>query len=477
MEKTKDMNLIRTHRTKLMLITVVLLLIPLACNLPTAAVPTPPGQNPTPIDQGPTPTTQPTITPRPLENGSSSSCTYRAQLVSSSLPYGAGLNSAQSFNQTWELKNTGTCPWKEASLQLVTGNSFNSTPGAWDLPDTAPGDTARLSLQFQAPQQAGTYRGDWQMVNGKGHAFGPQVLTVAIQVASSRGASTGAGTGSSGGQSSGGGSSGGGSGNPFPFNPGMIDDILDPLGNAILIPDPKLAAIRTLYPDLSRYVDNNQLPDLSDVDELPLDRFDIDPETLRELAQSDPVQRFLSGSSEDDPQIGKPPKPPKDSEENQPQKEENAYRIEVKGFITVTEAHRGVRRHTKRKTIDYTSIVVDNHHPALYFTKDECVSGTDKRGVYGAATPYFFRQPDGVRILVLHHIHYRNCKTGNKPLFGPLLDIKKYIVDMESGDTHHFETPWNHAGKKGSTKIVLDFKVEGFHREITEDGYITRRQE
>lgn len=146
------------------MLTVILVLIPLACNLPTGAVSTQPGQQPTPIDQSRTATDQPTITPHPSESGSSSSCTYGSQLVSSSLPYGAGLRSAQSFTQTWELKNTGTCPWQEVSLQLVTGNSFNSAPGQWGLPETAPGDTARLSLQFQAPQGAGTYRGDWQMV-------------------------------------------------------------------------------------------------------------------------------------------------------------------------------------------------------------------------------------------------------------------------------------------------------------------------
>ncbi len=468
------MQIIRTHRPKLILLTIIFVLIPLACNLPTGAVSTPPGQEPTPIDQGPTPTDQPTITPRPSGSESGSNCTYEAQLVSSSLPYGAGLNSAQSFTQTWELKNTGSCPWQEASLQLVTGNSFNSSPGEWPLPETAPGDTARLSLQFQAPQDAGTYRGDWQMVNGKGHAFGPQMLTVAIQVSSSSSTSSGAGAGSSGGSSSGG---GGGSGGLFPLPPGIAENLLDPLRNAMLFPDPTLAAINNLYPELSRYLNQNKMPDISDIGNLPVDRFSIDPQTLAELAQTDPVQQFLSGESDDEePQIGKPPEPPSEYEEDE-EPEENAYRVTINGVLKVTEAHRGVRRHTKKVPIIDTKIVVDNHKPSLYFGVSECVSGTNNKGIYGAVAPYVFRAEDGVEILVIHQYDYQNCKNGNGGLFPPYLEINKYFIDIKSGGTHHFETLWEKAGKKGASKVILDFKVEGFHKEITQDGYITIQQE
>ncbi len=83
------------------------------------------------------------------------------------------------FTQTWTIKNTGTCKWKEDfRIQYVGGNLFGA--------DTTKirrivreGDTTNIPLKMTAPNGSGVATSSWQIADESGNAFG-QVFTVQI---------------------------------------------------------------------------------------------------------------------------------------------------------------------------------------------------------------------------------------------------------------------------------------------------------
>ncbi len=91
------------------------------------------------------------------------------------VPDGQHFLAGQTIDKSWEVRNDGTCPWVQGySLQLVDGIAM----GAIDrqaLPQTAPGATVVITIQFRAPQQPGTYRTAWKAHDQSGQPFGVQI--------------------------------------------------------------------------------------------------------------------------------------------------------------------------------------------------------------------------------------------------------------------------------------------------------------
>ncbi len=79
----------------------------------------------------------------------------------------------QEFTKTWELKNTGTCPWT-ADYQIVYGygelmNGKKANRIGVEVPPQA---TVELSVTLVAPALSGEYTGFWRMANAAGVPFG-----------------------------------------------------------------------------------------------------------------------------------------------------------------------------------------------------------------------------------------------------------------------------------------------------------------
>ena len=88
----------------------------------------------------------------------------------------------QDFIKTWRVKNSGSCPWG-AGYELVYAGYADQMAGQFQPLEEVvqPGQEVELSVQFQAPDEAGEYVSAWQMSNPAGVTF-PEIIFVKIIV-------------------------------------------------------------------------------------------------------------------------------------------------------------------------------------------------------------------------------------------------------------------------------------------------------
>jgi hypothetical protein len=97
-----------------------------------------------------------------------------AQFVADvTIPDGMVFAPNTAFKKTWRLKNIGTCTWTTGySIAYASGEKFGNVASV-ALPSTvAPGQTVDVSVDMTSPAAAAKYRGNWQLVNASGVAFG-----------------------------------------------------------------------------------------------------------------------------------------------------------------------------------------------------------------------------------------------------------------------------------------------------------------
>jgi hypothetical protein len=102
----------------------------------------------------------------------------RAHFVADvTVPDNTAFAPGQSFTKTWRLKNTGKCTWTTGySLVFSTGDQMGG-PATVSLPSAvAPNQTIDLSVNLTAPNDVGSYRGNWLLKNTDGRVFGIGVL-------------------------------------------------------------------------------------------------------------------------------------------------------------------------------------------------------------------------------------------------------------------------------------------------------------
>jgi len=461
----------RWNKTAFFIIT-VLFLVPLACNFPSTASPSTPtsGVSPTPLVHGPSPSPEPTLTPHPTTSSKEESCIYQAALKSSALPYGAGLQTGANFTQSWTLTNTGTCSWQDAHLQFAGGTRFNGNPQAWQLPRTAPGQKAQVTLNFQAPAQTGTYRGDWQLVNDQGHAFGPQTLPVVVQVSSPIGSKTSTGDGSE--RSDGGGRLGSWLGK----------GILATINSLGVMPDPGDLSLYYRHPALASYVNLNRLPDLGSDQPFPDDNYYIDHPPLDMLARFG----FTPYSGESDgAQLGNPPQ--KTAIGEAPKNPDQKLAVYISGTLKVTEYKVFKQRNLKSLRF-HRRIILSQDRPSAGFKVSQCVSGNDDKGEIGTAHIGLHRKNRN-EVWIGSHVSFSpgwNCATGQKSTtifprsrFDQPFQKDEFMIKIAPGEEKSVNRPWvNYPGNKvGSVKINLGFSVEYFDGPVGGGEWVTRRQE
>jgi hypothetical protein len=183
------MNPRKRHRP-LLLAGILLVLAPLACNVPGAATPTqlPPTLTSTPVQVGeasptPSPTLAATDTPVP-DVVSPGGCTLNAAYVADvTVPDDTEFAPGKAFTKVWRVRNSGTCTWETGTqLVFVSGQPMGG-PAAVDAPSLAPRSTTDFSVNLTAPAHPGTYRGNWQLQAPDGTRFG-SVIYVQIIVPS-----------------------------------------------------------------------------------------------------------------------------------------------------------------------------------------------------------------------------------------------------------------------------------------------------
>ena len=89
------------------------------------------------------------------------------------VPDNTEMSPGQTFLKTWKIRNIGTCPW-EVEYTVVYGYGDDDMNGVAQAltAEVAPGGETEVSVQFEAPSQAGTYTSYWRMSSPNGGPFG-----------------------------------------------------------------------------------------------------------------------------------------------------------------------------------------------------------------------------------------------------------------------------------------------------------------
>ncbi len=173
----------KEHRRNLWMLVVTLMLVALACNMPTktpapSGTPTP-GAGPLVTPGGTTAATTPpagtlTLTPTeaPAVEGEGG-CTLSAAYVADvTIPDNTKVEKGATFVKTWRIRNSGTCTWAEGTKFVYVSGETLGAPASVVVPVTAPDAQVDVSVSMVAPTAPGTYRSNWQLQDPKGKSYG-----------------------------------------------------------------------------------------------------------------------------------------------------------------------------------------------------------------------------------------------------------------------------------------------------------------
>ena len=135
---------------------------------------------PTPVSTIPA-TALPGFTPapspapgQPTSTLADETCDRAAFVEDITIPDGTLLEPGETFVKTWRLKNTGTCTWTSGYLVVFDEGDALGAPASFPLTtgEVNPGEEVDISVELTAPEEPGTYRGDWKLRNPAGAVFG-----------------------------------------------------------------------------------------------------------------------------------------------------------------------------------------------------------------------------------------------------------------------------------------------------------------
>ncbi|MEU3765380.1 NBR1-Ig-like domain-containing protein [Amycolatopsis keratiniphila] len=101
------------------------------------------------------------------------------------VPDGSEVAAGSVFVKTWEFRNAGTVGW--IGRYLVRAGSFGNpgecaTPERVPVPQTAPGERVRVSVEVRAPDRPGHCQVYWKMADEQGHILLPNARAVFFSV-------------------------------------------------------------------------------------------------------------------------------------------------------------------------------------------------------------------------------------------------------------------------------------------------------
>ncbi|MDY6846506.1 MAG: NBR1-Ig-like domain-containing protein [Chloroflexota bacterium] len=122
----------------------------------------------------PTATLAPTSTPTKAPTQTPKVACNQAGFVAETIPDGTDFDPGEEFTKTWTLENTGSCTWNaNYDVVFVEGDAMGA-PASIPLTSgtVKPGETVKISMDFNAPIAAGTHRGDFKLRDQDGVLFG-----------------------------------------------------------------------------------------------------------------------------------------------------------------------------------------------------------------------------------------------------------------------------------------------------------------
>jgi len=101
-----------------------------------------------------------TNTPKPCND---------AQFISETIPDDSEFDAGAGFAKSWRFKNTGTCTWNtNYKLVFKSGDQMGAPASKALSGEVAPGETVDIGVNMTAPASAGTYQGNWKLVDDNG---------------------------------------------------------------------------------------------------------------------------------------------------------------------------------------------------------------------------------------------------------------------------------------------------------------------
>lgn len=123
------------------------------------------GAAPSPTTSTVSETPRPTQTPIP--------CDLVKFVEDVTYPDNSEVSPGASFVKTWRLQNAGTCTWNTNYSLAFSGGEAMGAPATVPLTKiVAPGETVDVSVTLTAPDDSGTFRGNWMMRNASNTLFG-----------------------------------------------------------------------------------------------------------------------------------------------------------------------------------------------------------------------------------------------------------------------------------------------------------------
>jgi hypothetical protein len=88
---------------------------------------------------------------------------------------------AEVFTKSWQVENSGTCPWKPGfQVVLIGGVAMGGSPFRV-VQTVGPGGSIQVSIKMVAPtNQTGIVQGTWKMADENGSPFGDFLSTVIV---------------------------------------------------------------------------------------------------------------------------------------------------------------------------------------------------------------------------------------------------------------------------------------------------------
>ena len=119
----------------------------------------------------PTATFLPTFTHTPATRCDKADAAYPS--IDITIPDDTTIPAGNSFTKVWRVVNTGTCNWTAAySAVFVDGEQMDAPDSvAIDQP-VSPGQSIDIDVTMIAPEDTGTYQGNWMLRNADGELFG-----------------------------------------------------------------------------------------------------------------------------------------------------------------------------------------------------------------------------------------------------------------------------------------------------------------
>lgn len=121
----------------------------------------------------PTQTTAPTASPTLSGPTPTATCSDKAKFISETIPDESSFSPGQSFTKSWTLQNVGTCTWDSGyTLVLDRGEAMGDVSSYPLAASVLPNASIKVELNLSAPEQPGTHEGYWMLRNQRGENFG-----------------------------------------------------------------------------------------------------------------------------------------------------------------------------------------------------------------------------------------------------------------------------------------------------------------